>query len=375
MRCKPSTQYEYRRAVELFINPFFGKQRVRTVTSADAAELHGRYDLQMAAECALKAVLQLKTGDQPWSHRLNELVDSWTPHGVVFDETKLDDFPSPSETAEWRYGQGRPWRLKFQHSAYMMVLELVRASMAQIPPDMTPGSRLLLRYSPAQRHRHGGTMIEPTNARAFLLRCEGEMVGRLKTEIRTRRVTAERLFLYGAAKRTLAQAEAFRAMEDARNATVAASLVRLQLDSLLRLYTLWWVENADRFNRDVLDGAQIKKLKAADGAVMTDAWLYRRLASEIPWIETVYRESSGFVHFSGRHMLAVMQPCNDDKEESAGIVLNLDPSDRDRPPNYFNQLAASFTDVPLRIALALTERFDDLANDPKRGTAIVEIGS
>lgn len=43
VRCKPSTQYEYRRAVEIFINPFFGKQRVRTVTSADAAELHGRY--------------------------------------------------------------------------------------------------------------------------------------------------------------------------------------------------------------------------------------------------------------------------------------------------------------------------------------------
>lgn len=216
-------------------------------------------------------------------------------------------------------------------------------------------------------------MIEPANARAFLLRCEDEMVARLKTEIRTRRVTAERLFLYGVAKRTLAQAEGFRAMEDARNATVAASLVWLQLDSLLRLYALWWVEDSDRFGQDVLGGAQINKLKAANGAVMTDAWLYRRLATEIGWIETVYRESSGFVHFSGRHILAVMQPRNDDEEESAGIVLNLDPSDRDRPPNYFNQLAASFTDVTLRIALALNERFDDLAADPERGTVIAEV--
>lgn len=216
-------------------------------------------------------------------------------------------------------------------------------------------------------------MIEPANARAFLLRCEGEMVARLKTEMRTRRVTAERLFLYGAAKRTLAQAEGFRAMEDARNATVAASLVRLQLDSLLRLYALWWVEDADRFSQDVLGGAQINKLKAADGAVMTDAWLYRRLATEIPWIETVYRESSGFVHFSGRHMLAVLQARNDD-EQDAGIALNLDPSDSSRPPNYFNQLTASFTDVTMRIALALTERFDDLAADPERGTVIAEMG-
>lgn len=40
-RCKPSTQGEYRRSVELFLDPFFGKQRVRSVTTADVAELHG----------------------------------------------------------------------------------------------------------------------------------------------------------------------------------------------------------------------------------------------------------------------------------------------------------------------------------------------
>jgi integrase len=41
VRCKPSTQKEYKRSVELFLNPFFGKQRVRSVTEADVAELHG----------------------------------------------------------------------------------------------------------------------------------------------------------------------------------------------------------------------------------------------------------------------------------------------------------------------------------------------
>ncbi len=41
VRCKPTTQSEYKRSVELFINPFFGKQRARTVTPADVAELHG----------------------------------------------------------------------------------------------------------------------------------------------------------------------------------------------------------------------------------------------------------------------------------------------------------------------------------------------
>jgi integrase len=40
-RCKPSTKAEYRRSVELFLDPFFAKQHVRSVTTADVAELHG----------------------------------------------------------------------------------------------------------------------------------------------------------------------------------------------------------------------------------------------------------------------------------------------------------------------------------------------
>ncbi len=41
VRCKPTTQAEYERSVRLFINTFFGNQRVRSVTEADVAELHG----------------------------------------------------------------------------------------------------------------------------------------------------------------------------------------------------------------------------------------------------------------------------------------------------------------------------------------------
>ena len=40
VRCKPSTQAEYRRSIDLFINPFFGEQRARSVVTADVAELH-----------------------------------------------------------------------------------------------------------------------------------------------------------------------------------------------------------------------------------------------------------------------------------------------------------------------------------------------
>jgi hypothetical protein len=41
VRCKPSTRAEYRRSVELFLDPLFATQRVRSLTTADVAELHG----------------------------------------------------------------------------------------------------------------------------------------------------------------------------------------------------------------------------------------------------------------------------------------------------------------------------------------------
>lgn len=198
------------------------------------------------------------------------------------------------------------------------------------------------------------------------------MRARLKAELSVRRITSQRLFLFGAAKRTLAQAEGFRVMQDACNATVAASLVRLQLDTLLRLYALWWVTDADAFADEVFGGRPINRIKAADGQVMTDADLYRRLSDVIPWIRTVYQETSGFVHFSERHLLAVLQ-ASDVGDDDGAFVLNVDPLDAERPSTYFNQLASSFTDVTMRIGSALNERFDLIAVNPDQGQTIAEV--
>jgi hypothetical protein len=41
VRCKPSTQAEYRRSVELFLDPFFRQATPSPVATADVAEFHG----------------------------------------------------------------------------------------------------------------------------------------------------------------------------------------------------------------------------------------------------------------------------------------------------------------------------------------------
>ena len=40
LRCKPTTQAEYKRSVEIFINPKLGSRKVTDIDRRDIAELH-----------------------------------------------------------------------------------------------------------------------------------------------------------------------------------------------------------------------------------------------------------------------------------------------------------------------------------------------
>ena len=106
------------------------------------------FDLQMANESALKAVLRLKTGKQPYIHDLSDLLKKATVHEVDFDGSRLDSWPSFSDISDWRYGQGTPLGLKEQYQAYLTTLHLVRAAMEQVPTSMSSGFGILLRYAP-----------------------------------------------------------------------------------------------------------------------------------------------------------------------------------------------------------------------------------
>lgn len=106
------------------------------------------FDLQMASETALKAVLLLKTNQQPKIHPLKELLSKASCHGVVFDASRLDQWPDFGAISDWRYGQCDPPGVLALHSAYIQSLNLVKACMASIEPGLKPGFGLLLRYRP-----------------------------------------------------------------------------------------------------------------------------------------------------------------------------------------------------------------------------------
>jgi hypothetical protein len=89
----------------------------------------------------------------------------------------------------------------------------------------------------------------------------------------------QHFYLFGIARRALAQSAAFQQMVLSQNSLVAASILRLQLDTVLRLYALFWIADSEDFAFQVFNGTAINRLRAADGSLLTDAYLLRSTVS------------------------------------------------------------------------------------------------
>ena len=102
--------------------------------------------------------------------------------------------------------------------------------------------------------------------------------------------------------RSLALIAGFDGMVRSNNYLGAAHVVRLHLDSLLRYAALWMVSDPNEFARSVMNGTNINRLKDKNGVLLRDAHLRDVVAIEYPWVLDVYNQTSGFVHFSRKHI-------------------------------------------------------------------------
>lgn len=107
---------------------------------------------------------------------------------------------------------------------------------------------------------------------------------------------------------------------DNYNMHAAAPLIRLQLDTLLRAHYVASCGDLDDLTGRLLRGEQFRKIKDSEGKNLTDARL-QELAKDVhPWVGPVYKETSGWVHFSVRHMAATTQ-VGDDNDFFMGVPL------------------------------------------------------
>ncbi len=94
----------------------------------------------------------------------------------------------------------------------------------------------------------------------------------------------------------------FQLLLKSSNILAASHLVRPHLDNYLRLSAAWLVDAPHDFATKVWAGDPINKMKDRNNNTMTDAHLKNIASAEYPWIESVYTNTSGYVHFSGKHI-------------------------------------------------------------------------
>ncbi|HVS27396.1 MAG TPA: hypothetical protein VHE58_08905 [Burkholderiales bacterium] len=110
------------------------------------------------------------------------------------------------------------------------------------------------------------------------------------------------LMAFGAVKRNISTARAFHMMIESWNMVCARSLLRIHIDTSLRFSAAWLVEKPHEFATHVLKGERIDKMKDKDGKRLSDAHLVEVRSPEYPWLPAVYKNLSGYVHFSGSHI-------------------------------------------------------------------------
>ncbi len=132
-------------------------------------------------------------------------------------------------------------------------------------------------------------------------------------------------FYLGALNRSYCLLRGFCDLLESENFMSAVPLVRLQLDCCLRAAAPGLVEDPSLFASAVLGGTSVRDLKDKDGKPLTDACLLDLLVQDYPWVRDVYRESSGFIHLSDKHIFNAMRI---ESERDHTVLFKV--SDRDQ---------------------------------------------
>ena len=109
----------------------------------------------------------------------------------------------------------------------------------------------------------------------------------------------------------------------ANNYISAVALVRIHLDTLLRIFAPHASGiNIDEFAKLVIDGNSIDKLKDKVGNRLTDSFLAKELSKwdNFEWVHDVYLAGNKFVHFSENHIFTSTKINNDEPKMFDSII-------------------------------------------------------
>lgn len=149
------------------------------------------------------------------------------------------------------------------------------------------------------------------------------------------------LYVMGAYKRHLNNCSAFRLLVNGSLFSVAATVLRMQIDIALRLYGISLVPNADAACRRLLGGEKYSNLRHGKHQ-LRDFYLVARLSEHAPWIKKVYENTSAYVHLSDKHFHSMIHGIDDAKRTFTAAFVG---SDSHIDQRFYLELCEAFAEA------------------------------
>jgi hypothetical protein len=143
----------------------------------------------------------------------------------------------------------------------------------------------------------------------------------------------------GIVKRSLSIASAFKTLVTDWNMVCARALLRMQIDTVIRFSAFWISGDSHQMAVEVMQGNQINRMKDRDGNKMTDAYLVEKLSHEFDWMTTVYQYTSGYIHFSERHLF---DPIASLEEDGRLVEFIINDKDERFPEASWHEIVSCF---------------------------------
>jgi hypothetical protein len=87
-----------------------------------------------------------------------------------------------------------------------------------------------------------------------------------------------------------------------RNLTAASALIRMQLDSVMRVNACFLVVDPMQIWNVLKTGDPWNRVQSTENQPLSDAYLHQKLSEKFPWATDVYKQMSGYIHLSRPHL-------------------------------------------------------------------------
>lgn len=120
----------------------------------------------------------------------------------------------------------------------------------------------------------------------------------------------EDLFFCASLNRCLNLIDGLVLLLNSRNLTCAGAILRLQIDNCLRTYATFIAKDRNKVIECLINGERIDREKDMQGKNMTDRYLKEKLSEIDSSIETIYNNSSGYIHLSEKAFYETVINCD-----------------------------------------------------------------